>query len=136
MKTAWYAAALGAALFLSGSNVAVNAMGGCHPRRTCAVDLNSLCTGITPGEGRIPACLMSHMANLSTTCSATAENRSPRNHGPPAVRQHHRPRRAFHPTGRHRVHDDRDQDAGEGSVSARSGLWESAADEVAASIVQ
>lgn len=70
MKTAWCAAALGAALFLSGSNVAVNAMGGCHPRRTCAVDLNSLCTGITPGGGRIPACLMSHMADLSTTCSA------------------------------------------------------------------
>ena len=72
MKTVWSAVALGAALLLSASTVAVNAMGGgsCHLRKTCAVDLDSLCAGITPGEGRIPACLRAHMANLSTTCSA------------------------------------------------------------------
>jgi hypothetical protein len=39
--------------------------GGCHPRRTCAVDLDSLCAGMTPG-----ACLMAHMGDLSTTCSS------------------------------------------------------------------
>jgi hypothetical protein len=72
MKTVWCAVALGAALLLSASTVAVNAMGGgsCHLRKTCAVDLDSLCAGVTPGEGRIPACLRAHMANLSTTCSA------------------------------------------------------------------
>jgi len=72
MKTVWSAVALGAALLLSASTVAVNAMGGggCHLRKTCAVDLDSLCAGVTPGEGRVPACLRAHMANLSTTCSA------------------------------------------------------------------
>ena len=72
MKTVWFAVAFGAALLLSASTVAVNAMGGgsCHLRKTCAVDLNSLCAGVRPGEGRIPACLRAHMANLSTTCSA------------------------------------------------------------------
>ena len=72
MKSASSAVALGAALLLSASTVAVNAMGGgsCHLRKTCAVDLNSLCAGVTPGEGRVRACLMAHMANMSTTCSA------------------------------------------------------------------
>jgi hypothetical protein len=72
MKTVWSAVALGAALLLPASTVAVNAMGGggCHLRKTCAIDLYTLCAGVTPGEGRIPACLRAHMANLSTTCSA------------------------------------------------------------------
>ena len=72
MKTVWSAVALGAALLLPASTVAVNAMGGggCHLRKTCPVDLDSLCAGVTPGEGRVPACLRAHMANLSTTCSA------------------------------------------------------------------
>lgn len=78
MKTVWSAVALGAALLLSASTVAVNAMGGgsCHLRKTCAVDLNSLCAGITPVEGRIPACLRAHMANLSTTCSAEVSRKA------------------------------------------------------------
>jgi F0F1-type ATP synthase assembly protein I len=45
MKTVWFAVAFGAALLLSASTVAVNAMGGggsCHLPKTCAVDLNSL----------------------------------------------------------------------------------------------
>jgi hypothetical protein len=73
MKNAWFAVAVGAALLLLGSTVAVNAAGGggsCHLPKTCAIDLNSLCTGVTPGEGRIPACLTSHLSSLSTTCSA------------------------------------------------------------------
>jgi hypothetical protein len=72
MKAGSFAVALGAALLLWGSNVAANAMGGggCHLRKTCAVDLDSLCASVTPGEGRFRACLMAHMANMSTTCSA------------------------------------------------------------------
>jgi hypothetical protein len=73
MKLVWFAVAFGAALLLSASTVAVNAMGGggsCHLPRTCAVDLNSLCTGVTVGEGRLPACLKAHMASLSSICSA------------------------------------------------------------------
>jgi len=71
MKTAPLAIALGAALLLAGSGVAVNAMGGgsCHLRRPCVVDLDSLCAGVALGEGRT-ACLMSHLSGLSTFCSA------------------------------------------------------------------
>jgi hypothetical protein len=72
MNLASFAVALGAALSLSGSTVAVNAMGGgsCHLQKTCAVDLDSLCAAVTPGGGRVRACLMAHMANMSTTCAA------------------------------------------------------------------
>ena len=72
MKKVWFPIAFGAALLLSASTVAVNAMGGgsCHLRKTCAVDLDSLCAGVTVGEGRLPACLKAHMANLSSSCSA------------------------------------------------------------------
>ena len=72
MKTVWFAVAFGAASLLSGSTVVVNAMGGgsCHLRKTCAVDLDSLCAGVTVGVGRLPACLKAHMASLSATCSA------------------------------------------------------------------
>jgi hypothetical protein len=53
--------ALGATLLLSGSTAAVSATP--HTlSRYCAVDLNSLCAGIKPGEGRIHA--------LSVGCSA------------------------------------------------------------------
>ena len=72
MKTVWFAVAFGAALLLSASTVAVNAMGGgsCHLPKTCAVDLDSLCAGVSVGEGRRVACLKAHMANLSAPCSA------------------------------------------------------------------
>jgi len=72
MKTVWFAVAFGAAFLLSASTVAVNAMGGgsCHLPKTCAVDLNSLCAGVPVGDGRLPACLKAHMANLSAPCSA------------------------------------------------------------------
>jgi hypothetical protein len=72
MKTASLAVALGAALLLAASTLAVHAMGGgsCHLRKTCAVNLEALCAGVTPGAGRVRACLTAHMANMSTTCSA------------------------------------------------------------------
>ena len=72
MKMVWFAVVFVATLLLSASTVAVNAMGGgsCHLRKTCAVDLDSLCAGVTVGVGRLPACLKAHMASLSATCSA------------------------------------------------------------------
>ena len=61
--------ALGATLLLSGSTAAISATP--HTlSRYCAVDLKSLCAGITPGEGRIHACLQSHISELSVGCSA------------------------------------------------------------------
>jgi hypothetical protein len=61
--------ALGATLLLSGSTAAV----GAAPHalsRFCAVDLKSLYAGIAPGEGRIRACIESHINELSVGCSA------------------------------------------------------------------
>jgi hypothetical protein len=71
VKQATIAIALGAALLLSGSVMTVHAMGGGGPwpYRSCPVDLKSLCTGILPGGGRIPACMMSHLSDLSVSCS-------------------------------------------------------------------
>jgi hypothetical protein len=52
-----------AALLLSDS-VAVAQQAG----RPCAGDIKTLCAGIQPGEGRIKACVKSHLTNLSPTC--------------------------------------------------------------------
>jgi hypothetical protein len=69
MKSAPYPVVLGAALLMLGSTAAVNANGGCHPRRPCAVHLSTLCPGVTPSGGRLAACLTSQMKELSTGCS-------------------------------------------------------------------
>ena len=50
------------ALLLSGS-VAVAQAG-----KPCASDIKTLCAGIQPGEGRIKACIKSHLTELSPTC--------------------------------------------------------------------
>ena len=50
------------ALLLSGS-VAVAQAG-----KPCAGDIKTLCAGIQPGEGRIKACIKSHLTGLSPTC--------------------------------------------------------------------
>ena len=34
----------------------------------CASDIKTLCAGIQPGEGRIKACIKSHLTDLSPTC--------------------------------------------------------------------
>src|SRR5258706_12904987 len=34
----------------------------------CAGDIKTLCAGIQPGEGRIKACIKSHLTGLSPTC--------------------------------------------------------------------
>jgi len=51
------------ALLLSGS-VAVAQ----QADRPCASDIKTLCAGIQPGEGRIKACIKSHLTELSATC--------------------------------------------------------------------
>jgi hypothetical protein len=56
-------AILTALLLLSGS-VAVAQ----HAGKPCAGDIKKLCAGIQPGEGRIKACIKSHLAELSQTC--------------------------------------------------------------------
>ena len=54
---------LTALLLLSGS-VAVAQQAG----KPCAGDIKTLCAGIQPGEGRIKACIKSHLTDLSPTC--------------------------------------------------------------------
>ena len=51
------------ALLLSGS-VAVAQQAG----KPCAGDIKTLCAGIQPGEGRIKACIKSHLTDLSPAC--------------------------------------------------------------------
>ena len=72
MKMERLAVLFSVASLLSASTVAVNAMGGgsCHLPKTCAVDLDSLCAGVSVGKGHQVACLKAHMANLSAPCSA------------------------------------------------------------------
>jgi hypothetical protein len=36
--------------------------------RPCADDIKTLCAGIRPGEGRIKACIKSHLTELSPSC--------------------------------------------------------------------
>ena len=36
--------------------------------KPCASDIKTLCAGIQPGEGRIKACIKSHLTELSPTC--------------------------------------------------------------------
>jgi hypothetical protein len=37
--------------------------------KPCAGDIKTLCAGIQPGEGRLKACIKSHLAGLSETCN-------------------------------------------------------------------
>ena len=51
------------ALLLSGSVATAQQAG-----PPCAGDIKTLCAGIQPGEGRIKACIKSHLVGLSPTC--------------------------------------------------------------------
>lgn len=53
-----------ATLLLSGSAAVAQQAG-----KPCAGDIKTLCAGIEPGEGRIKACIKSHLTELSPTCS-------------------------------------------------------------------
>jgi hypothetical protein len=69
MKTATTTVALGAALLLTGSWRAGAQEGLFTSERDCASDVQSLCTGVKPGGGRVLACLQSHVSELSVGCS-------------------------------------------------------------------
>ena len=51
-------------LLLSGSAAVAQQAG-----RPCAGDIKTLCAGIQPGEGRIKACIKSHLTDLSPNCA-------------------------------------------------------------------
>jgi hypothetical protein len=51
------------ALLLSGSAALAQQVA-----KPCASDIKTLCAGIEPGEGRIKACIKSHLTNLSQAC--------------------------------------------------------------------
>jgi hypothetical protein len=52
------------ALLLSGSAAMAQQAG-----KPCAGDIKTLCSGIQPGEGRLKACIKSHLTELSETCN-------------------------------------------------------------------
>jgi hypothetical protein len=68
MRATSIAFALGATLFVAGSWGA-GAQGIFTAQRDCTVDVKSLCAGVQPGEGRILACLQTHVGELSVGCS-------------------------------------------------------------------
>lgn len=50
--------------------------------RACAGDIDRLCKGVPPGEGRIKACMKAHITELSAPCfdtllGAVASEREP-----------------------------------------------------------
>jgi hypothetical protein len=44
-------------------------------REACHADYQRHCAGVTPGQGRIVACLKSHIDQLSPVCRAVLEQR-------------------------------------------------------------
>jgi hypothetical protein len=71
MKTSLFAVALGAAMMLAGSlgARAQEGWGIFDTERDCSTDVQSLCAGVKPGEGRVLACLQAHVGELSVGCS-------------------------------------------------------------------
>jgi hypothetical protein len=61
--------ALGAALLLTGSWSAGAQEGLFTSERDCAADVNAMCAGVKPGQGRVLACLQTHVSELSVGCS-------------------------------------------------------------------
>ena len=58
-----YAFVILATLLLSGSAAVAQQSG-----KPCVGDIKKLCADVKPGEGRIKACIKSHLADLSETC--------------------------------------------------------------------
>ena len=58
--------AIGGVMFLS----ATSSMAQQTVAKQCAGDIKSLCAGVQPGEGRIRACIKSHVSDLSAPCQA------------------------------------------------------------------
>jgi hypothetical protein len=58
---------------LAASLLALSALGGAAAqqgpaRQACGADLNQVCAGIQPGDGRISACVREHFSQLSAAC--------------------------------------------------------------------
>lgn len=49
---------------------------GQHPRIACGVEVKSLCAGVQPGQGRIVACLESHVGELQPACRTAVQARA------------------------------------------------------------
>jgi hypothetical protein len=58
----------GALLLASSAAMAQNAQ---QIARACAGDIERLCAGVPPGEGRIKACIKAHITELSAPCFDT-----------------------------------------------------------------
>jgi hypothetical protein len=56
----------GAVMFLS----ATSGMAQSAAMKACAGDVKSLCAGIQPGDGRVKACIKSHVSDVSAPCQA------------------------------------------------------------------
>jgi hypothetical protein len=63
------AIALGGVLMLTGSRSASAQEGLFTSERDCTADVQSLCADVKPGQGRVLACLQSHVGELSVGCS-------------------------------------------------------------------
>jgi hypothetical protein len=71
-------AALGAAIGLAHAQQQA-ASGGQGMRQACQADFKAMCSGVSPGGGRIVACLQQHAAGLSPGCqNALAAAQAPR----------------------------------------------------------
>ena len=70
MRTTIVACAAMATLW-AGSASAQQAPGPQQIARACAGDIERLCRGVPPGEGRIKACIKAHITELSAPCFDT-----------------------------------------------------------------
>jgi Cysteine rich repeat len=49
---------------------ATSGMAQSEAMKACAGDVKSLCAGVQPGEGRVKACIKSHVGDVSAPCQA------------------------------------------------------------------
>lgn len=87
MKTA-VVSSVAAVLLWPGLSLADPPPGNAGPRAACRADVDRLCPGVQPGDGRIMACLKQNQAELSSDCKdALAKAREKRAPGAPSAPQ-------------------------------------------------
>ena len=69
MRTTLYVVVLGASLLLAGSGRAGAQDALFTSERDCTIDVQSLCSRVMPGGGRVLGCLHLHVSELSVGCS-------------------------------------------------------------------
>ena len=82
-RAGWTFAALAALAVLAGP-AAAQTPKQASPRQACRTDYQALCSGVTPGQGRILACLVQHADALSPGCQQALQSAR-------AAAQAHRP---------------------------------------------